>query len=105
MSLDLVFEILCEQMPSKMMDIALGYLKTTICSGFGKFGIVSSNSRTLVSANRICFDWTSQRNIARDHTVFSLGNMPSLFVRSQIIDIPNKQHTIGSTDTGTMVPL
>ncbi|AGR79217.1 hypothetical protein [Anaplasma phagocytophilum] len=64
MSLDLVFEILCEQMPSKMMDIALGYLKNTICSGFSKFAIESRNSRTLVSANRICFDWTSQRNIA-----------------------------------------
>ncbi|SBO32382.1 glycine--tRNA ligase subunit beta [Anaplasma phagocytophilum] len=55
MSLDLVFEILCEQMPSKMMDIALEYLKTSICSGFSKFAIESRNSRTLVSANRICF--------------------------------------------------
>ncbi|EOA62979.1 glycyl-tRNA synthetase, beta subunit domain protein [Anaplasma phagocytophilum str. CRT53-1] len=55
MSLDLVFEILCEQMPSKMMDIALGYLKNTICSGFSKFAIESRNSRTLVSANLICF--------------------------------------------------
>ncbi|ANC33948.1 hypothetical protein P029_00710 [Anaplasma phagocytophilum str. Norway variant2] len=64
MSLDLVFEILCEQMPSKLMDIALGYLKTSICSGFSKFAIESRNSRTLVSANRIFFDWTSQRNIA-----------------------------------------
>ena len=53
MSLDLVFEILCEQMPRKTLDIALGYVGENIRSGFCRVGIESSEPRVFVTPNRI----------------------------------------------------
>ena len=53
MSLDLVFEILCEQMPRKTLDIAVGYVGESIKSGFCRMGIESTEPIVFVTPNRI----------------------------------------------------
>ena len=53
MSLDLVFEVLCEQMPKKTLDIALGYVGECIKSGFCRVGIESTRPTVFVTPNRI----------------------------------------------------
>lgn len=55
MSCDLVFEILCEQLPTKTLDSAREYLSKSVDIEFRKNFITCTNPRVLVSPNRISF--------------------------------------------------